>query len=53
MLLDLRFKEQMNVVGHHTGGIELILTMFVRVKNTFEDKIALGRSELTAFTRGK
>ena len=53
LLLDLRFKKQMNVVRHDTRGIKLNLTVFVSVKNALQHKITLRRRQLASFVRGK
>src|SRR5436190_17970057 len=53
LFLDLRLKQQMNVVGHDRRSKQLILTMIMRVENTFQNDIALGRGELTFLSRGK
>ena len=43
LLPDLRLKKKVNVVRHHTSSKELILALFVRVKNALEYEIPLGR----------
>ena len=53
LCFDLRFKQQMHMVWHHARGIELVLAVFVRVKNALEDEVPFRRREFAALAGGK
>ena len=53
LFFDLRLKEQVNVVGHHAGGVELILEVRVRVEDAFQNDVPLRRGELALSARGE
>ena len=47
LLLDLRLKQHVNVIGHDARGIELVTALFVSVQNAFKHNVARLRRKLT------
>src|SRR6266704_1264511 len=49
LLFDSRFKQQMNVVGHHARRVQLVFPVFVPMQCTAHYNVALSRGQFLSF----